>query len=365
MSNEKRKKKVLMYYSCSTAIGGPLTYINTIINSNLSEEYDFTTCFQEMAPKGINIKLMINMIRKIKLEHPDIVHVHGLQSEGFYGALAARMAGCKNVLMTVHGFAFDSRSSMLFKRILYRYFVEPLTIRLSSKIYTVCDYAAKRKIMVHHAKNNNCGCIHNTVSKMNINEDADKIKRKLNINQNEIVFAIAARVTQEKGFDVLAKAIKIMNSEYTNKFKMLVMGDGAYYEEFVAEMKAEIGDGQVIMIGQTEHVEDYLNVSDVFVLPSYHENFPIALLEAGKMGLPCITSAVGGVPEMIIDGKTGFLITNNDPKQYARKMNELIVNRTLLNEMKENILLDMEERFSLSEMCKKIGEIYECMENML
>ena len=134
-----KNKKVLMYYSYGNKVGGPLTYINTIINSELNAEYDFVTCFQNMPSGGINIKLLKRMTKIIKKENPYIVHVHGLQSEGFYGVLAAKLAGCKKIVVTVHGFSFDSQKISKVKQFLYRYFVEPITIRMADKIYCVCN----------------------------------------------------------------------------------------------------------------------------------------------------------------------------------------------------------------------------------
>ena len=99
-----------MYYSYENKIGGPLTYINTIINSELKKEHKFFTLFQNKAPGGLDISLLKKMIMEIKRIKPDIVHVHGAQSEGFYGVLAAKLAGKCKIVTTVHGFAFDDSS---------------------------------------------------------------------------------------------------------------------------------------------------------------------------------------------------------------------------------------------------------------
>ena len=112
--------KVLMYYSYGDRIGGPLTYINTIINSPLKEKYEFVTCYQNQAPGGFDGQMLQRMTEQIKKEKPDIVHVHGAQSEGFYGVLAAKRAGCKCIVMTVHGFAFDDKGCTGIKHFLYK-----------------------------------------------------------------------------------------------------------------------------------------------------------------------------------------------------------------------------------------------------
>lgn len=355
----KGKKKVLMYYSYGDRVGGPVTYINTIINSELNRKYEFVTCYQNMAAGGVNIKLLRRMINKIKSEKPDIVHVHGLQSEGFYGVLAAKIAGCKNIVTTVHGFAFDSQSSSKMKRLIYRYLVEPFTLTVSDYIYCVCEYAAKRNIMKSYVGKCQPKYIHNCVPEIQITESREDVRKKLNIGSCDIVFAISGRVTKEKGFKELAEAVKCLNQEKKYEFKLIVIGSGDYQEVFCQKLAEEITAGQVIMVGQTNKVYDYLNASDVFVFPSYHENLPIALLEAGSVGLPCIAANVGGISEIINDQKTGFLIQSKNAWEYAEKMKLFIEDSILLNEMKENIKRDVCNRFSLGEMCEKIEAIYE------
>lgn len=357
MNNEK--KKVLMYYTFENKIGGPLIYLRSIINSELKEEYKFVTCFQNTAPGGLDLNLLRRMIKEIKAESPDIVHVHGLQSEGFYGVLAAKLAGCPCVVMTVHGFAFDGQKNHGLKWFLYRYFVEPLSLRLSDKVYCVCKYASERSIIKKNTRRNDCGFIHNALGKLQIKQTRNQVRKQWNIQTEEIVFVIVGRVSKAKGFDILAEAVKLLNSFLTIKFRLMVVGDGEYLESFSADMCDEIKNGQVILVGQTENVADFLGAADVFVLPSYHENLPIALLEAGKMGLACIASNVGGIPEVIQDGKSGFLIDDQNASLYAKKMALLATDDSLRHAMGMTIKAEIDEHFSMALMCKRIKEIYE------
>lgn len=352
------KPKVLMYYSYGNKIGGPLTYINTLIDSELKEKYNFVTCYQNKAPGGVDMTLLRDMVKAIKAENPDIVHVHGAQSEGFYGAVAAKLAGCKHIVMTVHGFAFDDSNCTGLKHFLYRNMVEPLSLKLSDSVYCVCKHASERDVVVKNAGKRNCGYIHNPVPEISASVPRESIREQYHIHENDVVFAISARVTKEKGFDVLADTVKMLNAQGIDNFKLMVLGNGAYYEEFCDQMHDEIQQGQVIMIGQTNKVADYLNACDAFVFPSYHENLSIAILEAGYCGLPGIVSDVGGNGEIIKDGETGFLIKEFSPEAYANKIIELINNKELLKMMQTAIRKDIVDRFSLSYICEQVDEVY-------
>ncbi|MBQ4617821.1 MAG: glycosyltransferase [Clostridia bacterium] len=353
----KTKPKVLMYYAFEDMVGGPLVYLRSIMNSELKDKFEFVACFQNAAPGGWDGKLYKRMVEQIRREKPDIVHVHGLQSEGMYGVMAARKAGCKHIVTTVHGFAFDAQRPHSIKYMLYRYFVEPWTLRKSKAVYCVCKYASDRPIMKKHAGKNSVGYIHNAVPDMIATRDRATVRGEYGIADDEVVFVIAGRVAQAKGFDLLAEAVKLLEQTH-ERFRLMVVGDGDYTEAFSAQVSAQIEAGRVILVGKTDRVADYLAACDVFVLPSFHENLPIALLEAGKMGLPCVASAVGGVPEAVLDGQTGFLITERDAARYAACMARFIDDPALLRTMGAAMKADVDERFSMKTMCQKIEELY-------
>lgn len=357
MEAANRKPRVMMYYTYGDRVGGPLTYLRTLIGSELKEQYDFVTCFQNRAPGGLDMTLLRDMTACIRKERPDIVHVHGAQSEGFYGTLAARLAGCRRIVMTIHGFAHDDSHYRGVRRFLYRHIVEPLSIRLAHQVYCVCEFASKRSIVVKNAGKRNRGCIHNPVPQLCVQEPCQSIRERFGIGADEVVFAIAGRVTREKGFDVLAKAVKLL-SDRNERFRLLVLGDGSYFSTFCEQMKAEIEAGRVIMVGRTDRVADYLCASDAFVFPSYHENLSIAILEACAAGLPCIVGNVGGNPEIIRDQQSGYVVDGFEPADYADRMSRLINDQELRQRMGAEARRDILDRFSLSRICRRIDEVY-------
>lgn len=352
------KPKVTMYYAYSNHIGGPLTYIHTLMQSPLKEKYSFDTCFQDRAPGGINLQLLRDMVVCLKRQHPDLVHVHGAQSEGFYGVLASRLAGCKRVVMTIHGFAFDDSNCKGIKKFLYRYIVEPLSIRMSDQVYCVCQFALERDIVQKNAGAGKARCIYSPAPRLLPRKTREAAREELGFSCEDVVFCITGRITRDKGFAVLEEVVRILAKQGYSRFKLLVVGDGEYAATFRKHMAGEIESGMVVMTGPTTHVADFLIASDGFIFPSFHENLPISLLEAGSFGLPSIVGNVGGNGEIIQNGINGLVLDEISPEKFARAVITLMEEKTLRAEMGKQSLRIIRERFSLETACEKVDDVY-------
>lgn len=358
---EKKKPVVMTYYTYSNKIGGPLTYIHTLLGSALNEDYELCTLFQEKAPGGLDLKLLRDMTKAIRAAKPDILHVQGAQSEGFYGVLAGRLAGCKHIVMTVHGFAHDDAGCRGVKRFLYQRIVEPLSLRLSHRVYCVCAFAANRKIVRANAGKGkrNCGYIHNCVPALVPTTDRQQMRESLGLAPEDRVFCISGRISREKGFDILAQTVQLLAQRGLQNWKLLVIGDGAYRQEFEQAVRPQLEAGCVIMVGQTDRVADYLAASDGFVFPSYHENLSIALLEAGASGLACVVSDVGGNPEIIQNGINGIVVPAQTAQCYADAMETLLRDSGLMRRYQQAARQDIRERFSQEKMTERIRSVYD------
>ena len=105
---------------------------------------------------------MIEISSTLRRLHPDIIHVRGLQNEGFHGIMAAYLSGCRNVLVSVHGFAADVKSRKPINRIPLSQFIEPMTLLLAKKVYCVHTAAKERRVISRYARNKS-SVIHNGI----------------------------------------------------------------------------------------------------------------------------------------------------------------------------------------------------------
>ena len=128
-----------------------------------------------------------------------------------------------------------------------------------------------------------------------------------------------ARLEKVKGIDYLIKSISNLKSQILN-LRLLIIGDGSERKN-LENLARELGlEAKVKFFGQidSEEIPEYLAMADCFVLPSLREGFGIAILEAMAAGVPVIASRVGGILDLIKDGKTGLLVESGSPEAIAR-----------------------------------------------
>ena len=117
-------------------------------------------------------------------------------------------------------------------------------------------------------------------------------------------------------------------------------------------------DDKVTFAGYQSEVYNYLNIIDIFVLPSYYEGFPIALLESMLSGKITIATNVNGVPELIEDNINGFLFNPGDVAKLKIILHNIITDYPRYKYISSNAKLRVEENFLMSNFINDIQKIY-------
>lgn len=133
-----------------------------------------------------------------------------------------------------------------------------------------------------------------------------------------VTFLHIGRYEDVKNHGLLLDAFSEVHREMPST-RLVLLGKGELYGEVAAKVEALGLGGCVEQVGEVDDVAPYLAAADVFVLPSKFEGFPITLIEAMGAGLPCVCTAVGGVPDVVEDGGNG-LLTEVDANAFARAM---------------------------------------------
>ena len=153
-------------------------------------------------------------------------------------------------------------------------------------------------------------------------EQVNKIRRKLNINENTITFIFAGRINQDKGMLELLSAYSEKNYENIN---LIILGE---FETKKFELKInsmiENTNNKIWLEGWKDDIRPYLFISDCFILPSYREGFPNVLLQTGAMMLPSIVANVPGSNEIIINNYNGWIYNSKSSVELGKRMDDVI-----------------------------------------
>ena len=344
--------KVMHYYTYPENAGGPLTYIKNIVGSTYFDGVTFSTCYQGKAASAITRADRARIVQEIRDFAPDVLHVHGVQSEGFLGVTLGRRARVPKILMTVHGLQIDAQNISRKKRALFRYVIEPYALRHSDAVYCVCDEMAHRPFVKKHA-HRLLPTLHNFITDRFLDGACAPIE---GVAEDTVVVATVGRVSYDKGMEELEQLILADNHE---NVQFWIIGSGEYETTMREHLADRIGEGRVVFWGQRANVKDYLARADIFLFLSHHENLSIALLEAASMGACPIATAVGGNPEVVTDGENGLLVPSMDSTAAARALSRLLDDSDYRAQLSHAAMNTVRERFGERLFAQRLLAIYE------
>lgn len=155
-------------------------------------------------------------------------------------------------------------------------------------------------------------------------------------------FISTGRLVTDKGIGELIEAFTRFHDEHSDS-QLYLLGDGPERESFE---KMASGNTAIHFLGYQKDPLKYVGESHVFLLPTYHEGFSLAIVEACMLAMPVIATDVGGNPEIIRDRETGLLIEVRDPKTLYRAMEELYKDSSLRERLSKNARDEYERKFN-------------------
>lgn len=303
---------------------------------------------------------LAQLYQKIK---PNIIHLNSSKA-GVLGALAgivynAKANNCK-IIYTAHGWVFNEPMSAT-KKWLYLT-LEKLTAKLKHHIICVSEYDRDVALANKIAPAEKLITIHNGIDTTNVKFlDRAVAQQELFGNNQpkpvEVIIGCIANFYPTKGLNYLIEAIKIL-IEQQQKIKVAIIGDGELRSELEKQILANDLKSIITLAGKKTDAKKYLPAFDIAVMSSVKEGFPYYILEAMTSKLPIVATKVGGVPEIIEDGKTGLLVEPKNPSDLADKIQTLIDNPGLRQNFGQAGYEQVRQEFSLEKMTRKTFETY-------
>jgi len=176
-----------------------------------------------------------------------------------------------------------------------------------------------------------------------------KFTKNVNYTKREKIIGYVGSLVKSKGILNLIQSIVIIKSKlgFQSPY-FLIIGDGPLFHNLKVRISNYGVSGNVLLKGYVPHhvLPYYYNTMKLLVLPSYTEGLPSIILESMACGTPVLTTRVGAIPDVIRDGKTGFMLKSNDPKHIAERIIELLNKQDLLEKVSINAYNYVKENFS-------------------
>lgn len=300
---------------------------------------------------------LANLLILLLRAKPNIVHTHTSKA-GFLGRLAAKLARIPIIIHTPHGHVFFGYFNAL-KNTIFVY-LEKLTARITDKIIALTEGEKNDYKSYKIASEDKIVAINSGVDLGKIRElplrERGKFKGELGIPEKSLVIGTAGRLEAVKGPEYLLEAAKDIVFKYPQTF-FVFSGDGILRRKLEKKALDLNIKNNTIFLGWRNDIAQVISVYDIFVLPSLNEGMGRVLVEAMALGKPVVASNVGGIPDLVIHGKTGFLVPPKDPRRLAQYLHIL-----LEDEEKRKSMGDVGKKaaasFSKEVMVKRIATLY-------
>jgi len=190
------------------------------------------------------------------------------------------------------------------------------------------------------------------------NNDGRNIMRcSLNLSGDNVVLIHVGRFFSQKNHALLIKAFSMVHAQ-NKKAVLLLVGDGRLKPKIEGMVRAHSLSNYVQFLGLRQDIPELLAAADIFVLSSDWEGIPLAIVEAMAASKPVVATAVGGVPEMITDQVSGFLVKPNDAESMAQVILKLANDNALASQIGNEGRKIAQDRFDVRTTAKEYEKRY-------
>lgn len=327
-----------------------------ILKEKLEKENIKVFEIEEMG-RDINILDDFRSFKKIfsilKTEKPDILHLNSSKMGGL-GGFAGRIARVPKIIFTAHAWAFNESRPWWQKKIIaflhwFTVIFSHTTIAVSRKTKKDIDSLPfmRDKVFVVH---NGIREITHVPKKTAQNTLAKMVGQKC----PDFIIGTVCELHKNKGLKYLIESCINLPEE----IKIYIIGDGEEKENLKNQINKLNLSNKVFMTGKIEDAKTLFKAFDIFILPSITEALPGVILEAGLAENAVIASRVGGIPEIIENGKSGILIPPGKPTEIYNAINYLINKPEKRKEFGKLLKTSVQKNFSMEGMIDRTIRFY-------
>jgi glycosyltransferase involved in cell wall biosynthesis len=273
----------------------------------------------------------------MRAERPDLVHLHSRRGADVHGVLAARVIGIPIVISR----RVDRPPTPVIGR--WAFTRSACVVAISQRIARTLASAGVRPEKI--------ACVPSAVDPAPYAQPAPRahLVRACGLRDDDVVVAVVAQLAEHKGHRYLLEALPAIVAAVP-RVRCVFFGRGSLGPALLAQAAALGVAERVVLAGFRTDLPALLGAVDAVVHPATSEGLGVALLEAAAAARPIVASAVGGIPEIVEDGRTGFLVPPRDPAALARAVVRVLTDAALARRLGDAARAHVTERHSVAAM---------------
>jgi glycosyltransferase involved in cell wall biosynthesis len=307
-----------------------------------------------------DVSALCRLIQIIRQGEYDLVHTHTSKA-GVIGRMAAKICGVPAIVHSSHGTILHGYFSPAVTRIFA--ILEKAAASASHRIICLTRQEIGQYLDAGIGRPDQYTYIFNGIDVSAFEErkgDRSSLRTSLGFKPEEIVCISVGRLVPVKGLSDLLSAFAIAHNQ-NPELRLLLVGDGELRQDLEREVQ-ELKIGDVVqLVGWREDIPELLDVADLFVLTSHNEGLGLVLVEAMVKKLPVVATAVGGVPEVVIDGVTGSLVPAGDSVAIASAIARFAENGEMRASMGQRGYERANEFFTIDKTVQYTEDLYKTL----
>ena len=332
--------------------------------------------FQTARAYGIDLQMLMHLRREISGVHdslalaelifafrrfkPQVVHTHSSKA-GILGRLAAKLAGVPIVVHTIHGLPFFPYQSRLTNSAYV--LAERLAARWADKLVAVADDMVRQARKAELADAGKFVIVRSGLEQETFRRDdrrGKETRQRMGIPDSAFVVGMVARLAPLKGHKYLLDALGGLMDRQPN-LRCLLVGDGTLRPEIEGKIQRSNLAGRVHLTGliQPKQIPEMLWAMDMLVHTSLHEGLPRAVVQGLLAGLPVAAFNLDGAGEVIVDGRTGYLVTPESVNELQQAIEAVISGSGTVRPPSPQQIEELAQAFSWQVMVEKLERLYE------
>jgi glycosyltransferase involved in cell wall biosynthesis len=304
--------------------------------------------------RGADRRMFAKVFRLLRQHRYDVVHTHNTQAF-LDGGLAALLGRVPVRIHTDHARSFpDKLRYMILERIMSHAYdkVVGVSAHTAENLRRYEGISAKRLAVIQNGID---GAWYRAERD---GSDAARMRRDAGLEGFRRVFGLGVRLEEQKGIRYLLEALPLVLAEHPHT-GVAIAGNGSLEHDLSARARDLGVADHVRFLGPYPQLTAFYPLIDGFVLPSLWEGLPLCLLEAMSLGLPIIATRVGGVPDVLEDGRTAKLVPPMDPISLARAMISCLDDEAAAEDMGREARRVFDAKYDSAVMVARYLDLYQ------